>query len=249
MGIATDIVVILVAALIGGLVAQRLHQPLILGYILAGVAVGSLSGGAAISSTHDVELLAEIGVALLLFALGLEFSFKELKPVRAVALIGTPIQIALTTAYGYGIGTLLGLDPCFLAVAWGVDLGLVDDGHPPHTDEPGVARDAVQPGDDRHPDRPGPGRRADDDRPAQAQPARLRRGRVVDRRRQGGDLPDGDDRPGHAAATASSRRDRPLGLAGAVPAGDHGDRPGGRLRDVLGRAVVCVRGRSWPGWS
>lgn len=108
MGIAADLVIIVVAALIGALMAQRLKQPLILGYILAGVAIGPHTGGVTISSIHDIELLAEIGVALLMFALGLEFSFKELKPVRRIALIGTPIQIALTIAYGFGIGKLAG---------------------------------------------------------------------------------------------------------------------------------------------
>ncbi|MDY0268327.1 cation:proton antiporter domain-containing protein [Trichloromonas sp.] len=108
MGIAADIVIIVVAALAGGLVAQRLKQPLILGYILAGVLVGPHTGGISISDSHDIELLAEIGVALLLFALGLEFSLKELQPVRKVALIGTPIQILLTMAFGYAIGLLFG---------------------------------------------------------------------------------------------------------------------------------------------
>lgn len=105
MGIAADIAIILVAALLGGLIAQRLGQPLILGYILAGVLVGPNTGF--ITEIHDIELLAEIGVALLLFALGIEFSFKELQPVRQVALIGTPIQILLTIAFGYGIGRLI----------------------------------------------------------------------------------------------------------------------------------------------
>lgn len=83
--------------------AQRCKQPLVLGYILAGVALGPYGGGA-ISNIHEIELLAEIGVALLLFALGLEFSFKDLRPVRGIALIGTPIQILLTIAYGYALG-------------------------------------------------------------------------------------------------------------------------------------------------
>lgn len=108
MGIATDIALILIAGLIGGLIAQWFKQPLILGYILAGVLVGPYTGGATVTDIHDIELLAEIGVALLLFALGLEFSLKELKPVRHIALIGTPIQIVLTLAWGYGIGQLLG---------------------------------------------------------------------------------------------------------------------------------------------
>lgn len=108
MGIAADIVLIVVAALLGGLVAQRLHQPLIIGYILAGVVVGPYTGGVTVTAIHDIELLAEIGVALLLFALGIEFSFRELRPVRTIALLGTPLQMGCTMAYGAGLGWLLG---------------------------------------------------------------------------------------------------------------------------------------------
>ncbi|HMR67541.1 MAG TPA: cation:proton antiporter [Anaerolineae bacterium] len=108
MGIAADIAIIVVAGLIGGLIAQQLKQPLILGYILAGIMVGPFTGGVTVVNIHDIELLAEIGVALLLFALGLEFSLKELRPVRHIALIGTPIQVLLTMALGYGIGQLFG---------------------------------------------------------------------------------------------------------------------------------------------
>ncbi len=110
MGIAADIAIIIVAGLIGGLIAQRLKQPLLLGYILAGIMVGPFTIGPTVSDIQNIELLAEIGVALLLFALGLEFSLKELQPVRKIALIGTPIQILLTMAFGYGIGQLLGWD-------------------------------------------------------------------------------------------------------------------------------------------
>lgn len=110
MGIASDIVIILVAALAGGLIAQKLKQPLILGYILVGILLGPYTIGITVSTVHEIELLAEIGVALLLFALGLEFSLKELKPVRKVALIGTPIQIILTIGFGFLIGRLLSLD-------------------------------------------------------------------------------------------------------------------------------------------
>lgn len=108
MGIASDIVVLVVAGLIGGLVAHRLGQPLLLGYILAGILLGPHVGLAPVSDVHDIELLAEIGVALLLFALGLEFSLRELGPVRAVALLGTPLQIGLTVAWGWLIGHALG---------------------------------------------------------------------------------------------------------------------------------------------
>lgn len=110
MGIAADIAIIVVAGLIGGLIAQRLKQPLLLGYILAGVMVGPFTAGPTVTEVHDIELLAEIGVALLLFALGLEFSLKELEPVKHIALIGAPIQIILTMAFGYGIGQIFGWD-------------------------------------------------------------------------------------------------------------------------------------------
>ncbi len=108
IGLAADIAIIVVAALIGGLVAQQLKQPMILGYILAGVLVGPYTGGVTVEDIHQIEFLAEIGVALLLFALGLEFSFAELKPVRRIALFGTPLQILLTIGYGYGIGRIFG---------------------------------------------------------------------------------------------------------------------------------------------
>jgi CPA2 family monovalent cation:H+ antiporter-2 len=108
MGIAADLATVIVAALIGGLIAQQLRQPLILGYILAGALVGPHSFGVFIRDAHDIELLAEIGVALLLFALGLEFSLKQLQPVRAIALIGTPIQMVLTILLGTTLGHLFG---------------------------------------------------------------------------------------------------------------------------------------------
>ena len=110
MGIATDIILLVLAAFSCGLLMQRLGQPLILGYIVAGIILGPHTGGLTVSGIHEIELLAEIGIALLLFALGLEFSFKDLKPVKMVALLGTPIQMILTMGLGFGIGHLMGLD-------------------------------------------------------------------------------------------------------------------------------------------
>jgi CPA2 family monovalent cation:H+ antiporter-2 len=109
VGIAGDIALILVAAFLGGIVAQRLGLPLILGYILAGVLVGPNTGGPTVGEVHEIELLAEIGVALLLFAIGLHFPLSELRPVRRVALAGTAIQMLLTIVFGYGLGLFLGL--------------------------------------------------------------------------------------------------------------------------------------------
>jgi CPA2 family monovalent cation:H+ antiporter-2 len=70
------------------------------GYVAAGVLIGPNTAGPTVVQVHDVELLAEIGVALLLFSLGLELSFRDLQPVRRVALIGGPIQILVTSAVG-----------------------------------------------------------------------------------------------------------------------------------------------------
>src|SRR5215218_5925987 len=117
MGIAGDIALILVAALLGGIVARRLGLPLILGYIAAGVLVGPKTFGPSVGNVHQIELLAEIGVALLLFTIGLHFSLKELAPVRRIAVLGTPVQMALTIAFGYALGRLL-LDLGWVESVW-----------------------------------------------------------------------------------------------------------------------------------
>jgi monovalent cation:H+ antiporter-2, CPA2 family len=117
LGIAGDIALILVAALLGGIVAQRLGLPLILGYIAAGVLVGPKTFGPSVGNVHQIELLAEIGVALLLFTIGLHFSLRELAPVRRIAVLGTPVQMALTIAFGYGLGRLV-LDLGWVESVW-----------------------------------------------------------------------------------------------------------------------------------
>jgi monovalent cation:H+ antiporter-2, CPA2 family len=110
MGIASDIVIVVVAALAGGLLAQFLRQPPIVGYILAGVVVGPFTPGVSVGEPGQIALLAELGVALLLFTLGMEFSLKDLRPVRKIAVIGTPIQMVLCVFLGLWLGHLLGLD-------------------------------------------------------------------------------------------------------------------------------------------
>lgn len=100
MGIAADFVLIIIAGFCGGLLAHALRLPLLVGYVAAGVVVGPYTAGPTVVQVRDIELLAEIGVALLLFSLGLEISFRDLQPVRRVALIAGSIQIALTCAIG-----------------------------------------------------------------------------------------------------------------------------------------------------
>src|ERR1051326_3256108 len=98
LGIAADFVLIVIAGLIGGLAARALRLPLMVGYVAAGVLVGPHTAGPTVVQPHDIERLAEIGVALLLFSIGLEMSFQNLQPVRRIALIGGPIQVVLTAA-------------------------------------------------------------------------------------------------------------------------------------------------------
>ena len=69
LGIASDFVLIVIAGLVGGLAARALRLPLMVGYVAAGVLVGPNTAGPTVVQVHDVELLAEIGVALLLFSL------------------------------------------------------------------------------------------------------------------------------------------------------------------------------------
>jgi CPA2 family monovalent cation:H+ antiporter-2 len=102
-----DLVLTLGAAFLGGMIAQRLGLPILVGYILAGVLIGPNTPG--FNADRDrVLLLANLGVAFLMFALGVEFSLDELLEVRRIALIAGAIQIPLTIALGTGVGLLIG---------------------------------------------------------------------------------------------------------------------------------------------
>lgn len=107
MGIAADFVLIVVAGLVGAVVARLLRLPLLVGYIAAGVVVGPNTAGPTVSSIRDIELLAEIGVALLLFSLGLEISIRDMLAVRRIALLGGPLQILGCGAMGWAAGQRL----------------------------------------------------------------------------------------------------------------------------------------------
>jgi CPA2 family monovalent cation:H+ antiporter-2 len=111
MDLLADLTIVLLAALGGGFLAKRLGQPLIVGYILAGVLIARFTSGLMVANAHNIEQLAELGVALLLFSLGLELSFRDLAPVRTVALAGATIQIVLTIALGAAMGLAFGWEP------------------------------------------------------------------------------------------------------------------------------------------
>jgi len=102
-----NIAVAVTIALVGGLLAHRLRQSVIVGYLLAGVVIGPFTPGF-IGDREQIAALAEVGVIFLMFALGIEFSLKELARVKGVAIGGTSIQVALIIAAGTAFGWLLG---------------------------------------------------------------------------------------------------------------------------------------------
>jgi CPA2 family monovalent cation:H+ antiporter-2 len=104
-----------VLALIGGMAAQKLRLPPLVGYLLAGVAIGPFTPGF-VADTRLAQQLAEIGVMLLMFGVGLHFSIKDLLAVRGIALPGAIAQIAVATAAGVGLALLWG---------WGLGAGIV----------------------------------------------------------------------------------------------------------------------------
>jgi len=124
MGIAADFVLIVVAGLGGAIVARALGLPLLVGYVAAGVVVGPHTAGPTVGHLEDIELLAEIGVALLLFALGLEVSLRDLRAVRRIALIGGPLQIIATAAFGTWVGRSVAGMPTLDAVWFGAMISL-----------------------------------------------------------------------------------------------------------------------------
>ncbi|HZS99309.1 MAG TPA: cation:proton antiporter [Terriglobales bacterium] len=103
-----DLAYVFGAAVVGGAVARVLRQPLILGYVLGGILVGPFTPGISITDVHQFELLAEVGVILLMYSIGLEFSFRDLLRVKWVAIVGGPLGILLSLGLGLGVGALLG---------------------------------------------------------------------------------------------------------------------------------------------
>ena len=86
-------------AVAGGFAASWLRQSPILGYLLAGVIIGPFTPGF-VGDREQIAVLADVGVIFLMFGLGVAFSLKDLARVRAIATIGTIVQVALTIVGG-----------------------------------------------------------------------------------------------------------------------------------------------------
>ncbi|MGX1105165.1 MULTISPECIES: YbaL family putative K(+) efflux transporter [Bradyrhizobium] len=102
-------------AFVFGTIAQRFRVPPLVGYLLAGVAVGPFTPGFVADQALATEL-AELGIILLMFGVGLHFSLNDLLSVRAIAVPGAIAQIAVATLMGLGLALLMG---------WTVGAGLV----------------------------------------------------------------------------------------------------------------------------
>ncbi|MGK7908289.1 MAG: cation:proton antiporter [Synechococcus sp.] len=107
LNLIVEMVTVIGAATAGGYLASRLKQPVLLGYLLGGMVIGP-SGFGLVALEGDIQVLAEIGVALLLFALGVEFSLKDLLRMRTIALGGGTLQILLTILLGGGLAFATG---------------------------------------------------------------------------------------------------------------------------------------------
>ena len=114
-----DLAVVMIAAGIVTLLFQRLKQPVVLGYIVAGILIGPnfsalLLGEDSFRFVHDrdtIESLAELGMVFLMFSLGLEFNLRKLGKVAATALVAAPLAIMLMVFLGYQVGQMMGWTP------------------------------------------------------------------------------------------------------------------------------------------
>jgi monovalent cation:H+ antiporter-2, CPA2 family len=106
-----DLGLLLLAAVGGGTVAYLLRQPLVVGYILGGILVSPFTPGPRVSNPQVFETFADIGVVLLMFSLGAEFSLQELMRVRKVAVLGAPAGIVFIILMAFVVGWLLGWPP------------------------------------------------------------------------------------------------------------------------------------------
>ena len=94
-------------AMVFGYVAVRLHMPPLVGYLLAGIVISPATPGF-VADVGLASQLAEIGVMLLMFGVGLHFSLRDLLSVKAIALPGAVLQITVATVLGWGLARLLG---------------------------------------------------------------------------------------------------------------------------------------------
>ncbi len=102
-----NIAIALAVAAVGGFISSQLRQSPILGYLLAGIAIGPFTPGF-VGDRPQIAELADVGVIFLMFALGVAFSLKDLARIRTLATFGTVVQVLATLAGGLAFGALAG---------------------------------------------------------------------------------------------------------------------------------------------
>jgi monovalent cation:H+ antiporter-2, CPA2 family len=103
-----ELAIVFAVACACGMLAWKLKQPVLLGYVLAGLVVSPVTPGIRIHDVGTFETMAEVGVILLMFSVGIEFSIPELLKVKWVALVGAPLGILVSIGLGTGVGLLMG---------------------------------------------------------------------------------------------------------------------------------------------
>jgi len=109
LSILENIVIILALSTLVNLIFTRLRIPTVIGYLMTGVIAGPHLLGV-IHNQEDIEMLAEIGVIILLFTIGMEFSLKHLLKIRRIVFVGGFIQVAFTAGIFYLMSNLYGMD-------------------------------------------------------------------------------------------------------------------------------------------
>ncbi|MGH2404811.1 MAG: cation:proton antiporter, partial [bacterium] len=103
-----DLGLLLLAALVGGTLAHFLRLPLIVGYLIGGIMVGPFTPGPTVSDPETFRLFAEVGVVLLMFSIGIEWSIGDLVKTGKTALLGAPAGIAIIVCLTLPIGWIFG---------------------------------------------------------------------------------------------------------------------------------------------
>src|SRR5580698_7800961 len=103
-----DLTYIFLAAVVGGLAAWKLRLPLILGFVLGGIAISPFTPVPHLSDLHTFEVFAEVGVVLLMFSIGVEFSIPDLLRVKWAALVGAPVGILFLVGIAAAAAKLFG---------------------------------------------------------------------------------------------------------------------------------------------
>ncbi|HEX9710285.1 MAG TPA: cation:proton antiporter, partial [Candidatus Thermoplasmatota archaeon] len=111
-GLVGDLAVIMIASAVSILLFRRLRQPVVLGYLLAGMAVGPGSGLLNIGIEEaDIAAFADLGVIFVLLFIGMEFDLRQLRAIGAPAIVIGTLEVTVMLGVGYALGLGMGLDP------------------------------------------------------------------------------------------------------------------------------------------